>query len=243
MGTAAPAVAGGRSARAQFCDLVVLDFASFTHPGGGYDRGAMAQEESLCAESFLYNVLTRNKDWYAENRRRNINCELYRERALAVPAVRFARGKTHAYADVIVVAAPNADRARSEYHVKPGALEAALRRRIRFALAIADELGHDKLIPGAFGCGVLGWDPQVIAEAFRAELADGGHVAKEVVFAIPRVRYNDNLEVFAHALATFPEPNPQSLADARAARAASAAAAADAADEDDGDEEDWRKYL
>ena len=164
----------------------------------------MAQEESLCVESFLYNVLTRNKDWYAENRRRNINCELYRERALAVPAVRFARGKTHAYADVIVVAAPNADRARSEHHVKPCALEAALQRRIRFALAIADELGHDKLILGAFGCGVFGWDPQVVAEAFRAELAGGGHVAKEVVFAIPRVRYNDNLEVFAHALATSP---------------------------------------
>lgn len=225
--------------RAQFCDLAILDFASFTHPGGGYDRGSMAQEESLCAESFLYNVLSRNKDWYAENRRRNINCNLYRERALVVPAVRFARGKTHAYADVIVAAAPNADRARSEYNVKPDALERAMRNRIRFVLSIADRLGHEKLILGAYGCGVFGWDPEAVAEMFRGELAGGDHIAREVVFAIPRVRYNENLAVFKHAFSAFPERPAASFDEAKAARDAATAAAA----EDGNDEDDWRKYL
>ncbi|MFR3451345.1 MAG: TIGR02452 family protein [Collinsella sp.] len=76
--------------RAEFCDLAVLDFASFTNPGGGYTRGSWAQEEALCAESFLYNVLEKQGDWYGENRRRNINCDLYRNRALVVPKVRFS---------------------------------------------------------------------------------------------------------------------------------------------------------
>ena len=76
---------------ASACDLAVLDFASFTSAGGGYARGAWAQEEALCAESTLYNVLATQKAWYAENRRRNINCELYRNRALVVPRVRFDR--------------------------------------------------------------------------------------------------------------------------------------------------------
>ena len=227
--------------RAQFTDLAVLDFASFTHPGGGYDRGSLAQEEALCTESFLYNVLSRNKDWYGENRRRNINCNLYRDRALVVPAVRFARDKTHAYADVIVAAAPNADRARSEYNVKPDALERAMRNRIRLVLAIADQLGHDKLILGAYGCGVFGWDPEAVAAMFRDELASGGHVAREVIFAIPRVRYNENLEVFEHAFSVFPEAPSASFAEAKAARAATAAAAEAAQDEED--EDDWRKYL
>ena len=71
---------------AQFCDMAVLAFASFTNPGGGYIQGYLGQEATLCADSYLYNVLDKQRKWYGENRRRNINCELYRNRALVVPA-------------------------------------------------------------------------------------------------------------------------------------------------------------
>ena len=226
---------------ASACDLAVLDFASFTSAGGGYARGAWAQEEALCAESTLYNVLATQKAWYAENRRRNINCELYRNRALAVPRVRFDREKYHSYADVIVAAAPNARRARTEYRVSDEALAEAMRGRIRLVLAVADELGHEKLVLGAFGCGVFGWDAGQVAEMFRAELASGGHVAREVVFAVPRGRFDENLERFEHAFAKFPEANADPYVP-RAEREATATRAAAAAEDDEG-EEDWRKYL
>ena len=226
--------------RAQYCDLTVLDFASFTTPGGGYDRGAWAQEEALCSESFLFNVLNRNKDWYAENRRRNINCNLYRDRALVVPKVRFTRDRIHAYADVLVVAAPNAAYAKSDYGVSDEALERAMRDRIRFLLAVADEMGNEKAVLGAFGCGAFGWDAEVVAPMFLEELASGEHILKEVVFAVPKARYNKNFEQFQHAFAKFPEKNEVSFADAQAA----AAAAADArAVEEDEEEDDWRRYL
>ena len=114
---------------AQFCDMAVLDFASFTNPGGGYIQGYLGQEATLCADSYLYNVLDKQRKWYGENRRRNINCELYRNRALVVPAVRFDRNHVHAYADVIVAAAPNVKRARQEYRVGDDALLDALRDR------------------------------------------------------------------------------------------------------------------
>ena len=224
---------------ASACDLAVLDFASFVSPGGGYERGAWAQEEALCAESFLYNVLAEKRAWYAENRRRYVNCELYRNRALAVPRVRFERDGYHSYADVIVAAAPNARRAREEYRVDEGALAAALRDRVRLVLAVADDLGHDKLVLGAFGCGVFGWDAAVVAEAFRAELASGRHLAHEVTFAIPRGRADENLEVFQHAFATFPEAN----AEPYVSRAELAARAAQVAVEPEEEDDDWRQYL
>lgn len=218
--------------RAEFCDMALLDFASFTTPGGGFMRGTMAQEESLCAESTLYNVLEREREWYGENRRRHINCELYKNRGIVVPAVRFARDRVHAFADVLVVAAPNARRAVAEYNVADDILAQAMRDRIRFALSLADTLGHERLVLGAFGCGVFGWEALEVAEMFRSELASGAHVAKEVIFAIPARRFDENLPKFSHVLATFPDPNPQGYR-------------TPVKDEPvkEKDDDDWRRYL
>lgn len=229
---------------AQFCDMAVLAFASFTNPGGGYIQGYLGQEATLCADSYLYNVLDKQRKWYGENRRRNINCELYRNRALVVPAVRFDRKHVHAYADVIVAAAPNAKRARQEYRVSDDALLDALRDRIRFVLAICDELGREKLVLGAWGCENNGFDAEAVAELFRKELASGDFKVKQVFFAVPSTRWDEDFAKFEHVLANFPERNEESYAQV-AARAAAARAAeqARAAAEDDEDEDDWRKYL
>lgn len=229
---------------AQFCDMAVLAFASFTNPGGGYIQGYLGQEATLCADSYLYNVLDKQRKWYGENRRRNINCELYRNRALVVPAVRFDRNRVHAYADVIVAAAPNAKRARQEYRVGDDALLDALRDRIRFVLAVCDELGHEKLVLGAWGCDNNGFDAEAVAELFRKELASGDFKVKQVFFAVPSTRWDEDFAKFEHVLASFPERNEESYAQV-AARAAAARAAeqAQAAAEDDEDDDDWRKYL
>ena len=229
---------------AQFCDMAVLAFASFTNPGGGYIQGYLGQEATLCADSYMYNVLDKQRKWYGENRRRNINCELYRNRALVVPAVRFDRKHVHAYADVIVAAAPNAKRARQEYRVSDDALLDALRDRIRFVLAICDELGREKLVLGAWGCENNGFDAEAVAELFRKELASGDFKVKQVFFAVPSTRWDEDFAKFEHVLANFPERNEESYAQV-AARAAAARAAeqAQAAAEDDEDEDDWRKYL
>ena len=229
---------------AQFCDMAVLAFASFTNPGGGYIQGYLGQEATLCADSYLYNVLDKQRKWYGENRRRNINCELYRNRALVVPAVRFDRNHVHAYADVIVAAAPNAKRARQEYRVNDDALLGALRDRIRFVLAICDELGREKLVLGAWGCDNNGFDAEAVAELFREELTSGDFKVKQVFFAVPSTRWDEDFAKFEHVLANFPERNEESYAQV-AARAAAARAAeqAQAAAEDDEDDDDWRKYL
>lgn len=229
---------------AQFCDMAVLAFASFTNPGGGYIQGYLGQEATLCADSYLYNVLDKQRKWYGENRRRNINCELYRNRALVVPAVRFDRNHVHAYADVIVAAAPNVKRARQEYRVSDDALLDALRDRIRFVLAICDELGREKLVLGAWGCDNNGFDAEAVAELFRKELASGDFKVKQVFFAVPSTRWDEDFAKFEHVLANFPERNEESYAQVAARAAATRAAEqTQAATEDDEDEDDWRKYL
>lgn len=224
---------------ASACDLAVLDFASFMYPGGNYDRGAWGQEQALCAESTLFNVLREQKAWYGENRRRNINCQLYRNRGMVVPKVRFERDGYHSYADVVVVAAPHARRARQDYHIADDLLVASMRDRIRFALALADELGHEKLVLGAFGCGVFGWEAETVARLFLEELASGTHRAGEVTFAIPRSRHDENLARFKHAFARFPDANDApyvrpAVAPRREARRV---------EDDDEGEQDWRSYL
>ena len=236
--TVAAVIEHGRGV-ANYCDLAVLDFASFTNPGGGYDRGTWAQEQALCAESTLFNVLREQKAWYGENRRRNVNCELYRNRGMVVPKVRFDRGKFHGYGDVIVVAAPDARRARNDYRIDEETLIKYMRSRIRFVLAIADDLGHEKLVLGAYGCGVFGWDAQVVARLFLEELATGKHAAKQVFFAVPSERFNENLPIFEHVFANFPEANEEpyvKLADRPKVEEK-------VVEEDDEEEDDWRKYL
>lgn len=225
------------------CDLAVLDFASYTSPAGGYDRGFWGQEQALCDESYLANVLLEQKSWYQENRQRNLNCELYRNRALVVPAVRFERDNYHSYADVIVCAAPNARRASANYHIDAATQRAAMQDRIRFVLAVADSLGHDKLILGAYGCGAFGWDAATIAELFRAELAGGTHRISQVIFAVPKTRYDEHYDIFEHAFAKFPEQNTDAYIGREEREAVKASEKAPAQDDSDDEEEDWRKYL
>lgn len=141
---------------------------------------------------------------------------------------------------MIVAAAPNARRAREDYRLDAPTLERAMRDRIRLVLAIADELGHDKLLLGAFGCGVFGWDAETVAEMFREEFAGGMRCVSQVVFAVPKGRRDENLEHFQHAFAKFPEKNDEPYV-ARAAQPARPAPKPAGA-EDEG-EEDWHKYL
>ncbi|WP_343004993.1 MULTISPECIES: TIGR02452 family protein [unclassified Collinsella] len=152
-----------------------------------------------------------------------------------MPKVRFERERFHSYADVIVAAAPNLKRAKVNYHVLESDLARSMRSRIRLVLGIADVLGHDKLVLGAFGCGVFGWDALRVAQIFAEELATGKHVASQVTFAVPKGRRDENLEMFQHVFATFPEVNEEPYAPAPEPAPVS---------RNEGEaEDDWRKYL
>lgn len=189
--------------------LTVLNFASFKNPGGMFIEGSSAQEEALCHESNLFNVLVgvedqRNNFYYAENRKKT-NYALYYNRALLSPMVVFSKDphfENSVHANVITCAAPNV-KAFFKYHGntnnKADQYNAfnTLEDRIKFVIRIAAEYGCENLILGAFGCGVFGNDPQLVAKCFLDAIDEYSNSFKNIIFAVPNGFNNNNYEVFA----------------------------------------------
>jgi len=162
--------------------ICVLNFADYVKPGGRYMLGDCAQEEFLCSESTLYEVLSRFQKYYEWNEQ-NKNHALYMDRAIYSPDIVFHRGDTGVVADVLSVAAPRwkvAGRykmATEEDNVN------ALKSRFRFISEILAEHNVETFIGGAWGCGVFGQDPEMIAMLFKT--TKWGSSLKRIIHPIP----------------------------------------------------------
>lgn len=173
-----------------------LNFASYKNPGGMFIEGSSAQEESLCHESFLYNVLKRHPGYYSWNKD-HLNRALYTNRALYSNDVFFFDKEGNVTrADVITCAAPNYAAASKYAMVDIEENNATLLRRIRFVLNIAEENKVDTLILGGFGCGVFGQDATVVAEYFKQTLETYSYHFKNVYFSILNRQGKSNYEKF-----------------------------------------------
>lgn len=172
----------------------LLNFASYRHAGGGFITGAWAQEEAICHDSTLYNVLRRFESFYAENEK-SLDRSLYTDRAVFSPGIIFERAGKAAECSVITCAAPNYSAARSR-GVTQSENEKALTKRVDFVISIAEEQGCDTVILGAWGCGVFGQDPRIVARLFKERL--GASAIRRAVFAIPG--QNNNYTSFKEVL-------------------------------------------
>ncbi|HTR51328.1 MAG TPA: TIGR02452 family protein [Kofleriaceae bacterium] len=169
--------------------LGVLNFASAKNAGGGFLGGAQAQEESLARSSALYPCQCTQPAFYADNRAHR--SALYLDRAIYSPRVPFFRTDDGNWLDapvlasVITCAAPNASALRQQGRFDRAEVEAALRRRAGFVLAIARHHAIDTLVLGAWGAGVFGNDPAMVADAWKVLLAgDYARAFDRVVFAV-----------------------------------------------------------
>lgn len=169
----------------------VLNFASFKNPGGGFLRGAVAQEEYLCQNSTLYNVISQFPAFYEKNRL-NTNDALYWNRVVYSPGIVMLPSETKV--DVLSCAAPNVRASHASDTKKTKALVS----RIKFVLDILEKEECDTIILGAFGCGVFGNDPKLVAETFKRQRVLLRGFSK-VIFAIPNelsVNHHAFKEVF-----------------------------------------------
>lgn len=147
-------------------------------------KGAKAQEECLCYESYLYNVLNMLENSFYAYNKKNLNKGLYTDRALYTPDVRFFKDEESIMADVLTCAAPN-----NSLGIRYGAFskdenEKTLAERIAFVLDISSSCNVDTLILGAWGCGVFKQNPQVVAKLFMEKLKEHKDI-RNIIFAIP----------------------------------------------------------
>ena len=184
-------------------DICVLNFASYKNPGGMFLKGSRAQEESLCHESFLYNVLSDKRlASYYEYNNKHLNKAFYEDRAVYTPGIRFSRPMNPfmnkvKIANVITCAAPNIGAVRMYNKCSKEEERTVLHDRIRLVLAVAAVNGQRNLVLGAFGCGVFKCDPVIVAEEMK-NLLEGEFKGcfEDVCFAIPSGNNKDNFKAF-----------------------------------------------
>lgn len=196
--------------------VCVLNFASSVSPGGGVTRGTQAQEESLCRVSSLYAALSDDgaKPFYDRHwemiqagtmKRENrddciftpgvvVVCEDDGNEMLLEPSARYT-------VDVITCAAPDLRYTTESSRYNPTHEELAdlFLRRWRRILAVAAANNADVVILGAFGCGVFGNPPELVANAAAQALTAFEHCFETVEFAIYSPSYESrNFSAFSH---------------------------------------------
>ncbi|MFJ8016065.1 TIGR02452 family protein [Streptomyces sp. NPDC096339] len=181
--------AGGLETVAGAPRVAVLNFASARNPGGGYVRGAKAQEEALCRASALYETLLEAPEYYEVHRAERST--FYTDRVIhspAVPVFRDDRGELMEppfRAGFLTSPAPNAGTIRRQEPERAGEIPQALARRARLVLEVAALHGYERLVLGAWGCGVFRNDPHEVARAFAGQLTGTfTGVFERVVFAV-----------------------------------------------------------
>ena len=156
-------------------NVAALNFASAKNPGGGFRKGAQAQEECLARCSALYSSLTSPAaaGFYAAVHKGGDG--LYTDGLIYSPAVAVLRDDAEALARpwrcaFVTAAAPNAGIARDR-GASAERLRAVLVERADRVLGAAVAHGHDAIVLGAWGCGVFKNEPRDVARAFATLLA------------------------------------------------------------------------
>ena len=151
--------------------VAILNFANYTIPGGGYLHGALAQEEVLCHQSDLYQVLTKFSQYYRWNQT-HLNQNLYEHRAIYTPNIVFTNldGSFVNTLDVITCAAPCYTIAKHN-NISYEKACIVLKKRV------------DKLILGAWGAGAFGFRGIEVAKMWHDVWRTPSPI-KEIQFAV-----------------------------------------------------------
>ena len=155
-----------------------LNFASAKNPGGGFLSGSQAQEESLARSSGLYATLLPMTEMYEYNRQ--LGTSLYSDFMIYSPSVPVFRRddgtllEVPSLASFITAPAVNAGAVEKNEPQNVKFIGSTMATRLNKLLAVAQTYGHTTLVLGAWGCGVFGNAPSVVAQLFADALGPNG---------------------------------------------------------------------
>ena len=182
-----------------------LNFASAKHPGGGFLSGSQAQEESLARSSALYPTLTKfQHEMYDYNR--SLNTCLYSDCMIYSPNVVFFRDDAGELLlqpfllDILTSPAVNVGAMMQHKPSELSMVKQTMLSRIDKILSVFVLHKVEKLILGAWRCGVFQNKPEDVADYFAYYLTQKGKYAncfREIVFAVfDRSKNQENVKVF-----------------------------------------------
>lgn len=200
--------ASKRMVEAGLGQVMCLNFASARTPGGGFKKGAVAQEETIARSSGLFPCISQMREMYDVNRK--ILSGFYSDHMIFSPDVPVFKDdegefldKPH-YVSFITAPAVNAGVVKEKSDKGKDVVLSVMKRRIEIILALSYLNKQEVLVLGAFGCGVFKNDPMDIANLFKEVLLENElykHAFKKVVFAIyDPTPEKDNYKTFENIL-------------------------------------------
>ncbi|KAL0936310.1 mitochondrial chaperone bcs1 [Colletotrichum truncatum] len=198
--------------------VAVLNMASDIHAGGGWLKGAVAQEEAICYRSSLY--LSLHKRHYPFRRRMGlytpdvvvIRGDMASGHKLLVPGTAYTDLPVVSVLSIAAIRRPEVQKVRvstssatEEVYEFARANDRVLTMdKMRLCLRMAAARGHSLLVLGALGCGAFRNPPEEIAQCWlevlgEAEFAGGWW--REMWFAVYDRKNEGNFEIFEDYLA------------------------------------------
>ncbi|MCD8383029.1 MAG: TIGR02452 family protein [Clostridiales bacterium] len=163
-------------------DILVLNLASATRPGGQTRNGASAQEEDLCRRTSLLLSLESEgaKRYYDYNNAKKTR--MGSDGVMLSPNVAVIKD---ASSEMLSRPFPISVMSCAAPMVRMGlegmsqqAYEAMLCKRIQGMLLVAASQGYRHLILGAFGCGVYGNDAALVSDLFARGIREFSYAGK-----------------------------------------------------------------
>lgn len=194
--------------------VAVLNMASHSHPGGGWLKGAMAQEEALCYRSSL--ALSLHKRYYPWKQRMAlytpdvvvIRGDVHSGHKLLVPRIKEADLPVVSVLSVAALRCPELatqtlpDGKERKVFKEPKDRDLT-KDKMRLCLRMAASRGHRLLVLGALGCGAFRNPRREVADCWLEVLREqefAGGWWEGLWFAVYDVKNEGNFEVFEEKL-------------------------------------------